>query len=149
MENGGKAAEEFAAGLRRRTKSFAFDVLKLCRSLPKTDEARIIGKQSLRAGMSVGANYRAVTRARSKAEFISKVSVVIEEADETLFWLEALSENGIVQSAKTDGLLCEGDELLRILAASPANRPEEAALSFVALFAIHNSQFSILNCVRK
>ena len=118
MENGTKVAEDFAAGLRRRTKSFAFAVLKLCRGLPQTDEARTIGRQLLRARMSVGANYRAVTRARSKAEFISKVSVVIEEADESLFWLEALSENGIVQRAKADALLGEGDELLRILVAS-------------------------------
>jgi len=108
----------FAEELRLRTKAFAFEVLKLCRTLPETDEARIIGKQLLRAGMSVGANFRAVTRARSSAEFISKLSVVIEETDETLFWLEAVSENGILPKARVDPLLREADELVRILAAS-------------------------------
>jgi four helix bundle protein len=110
--------EHFAEGLRRRTKAFAFDVLELCRRLPKTEEARIVGKQLLRAGMSVGANYRAVSRARSNAEFISKISVVIEEADETIFWLETLSEKDIAPGPETSALLREGNELLRILAAS-------------------------------
>jgi four helix bundle protein len=104
--------------LRLRTKAFAFEVLKFCRALPKTDEGRIIGKQLLRSGMSVGANFRAVTRARSPAEFISKLSIVIEETDETLFWLEAVAENGILPKARADLLLREGDELVRILTAS-------------------------------
>jgi four helix bundle protein len=113
-----KTNSEFAAGMRLRTQNFAFDVLKLCRSLPRNDEARIIGRQLLRAGMSVGANYRAVTRARSRAEFVSKVSVVIEETDESLFWLEALSQNGISDVGQTRVLMREGDELLRILTTS-------------------------------
>jgi len=73
--------------LKRRTKSFAIRIVKLFRSLPKTEEARIIGRQILRSGTSVAANYRAVGRARSKAEFISKIGVVVEEADETVFCL--------------------------------------------------------------
>ena len=113
-----RASKTFAEELRIRTKAFAFDVLKFCRTLPRTDEARIIGKQLLRAGMSVGANFRAVTRARSSAEFISKLSVVIEETDETLFWLEAVAENGILPSARAGPLLKEGDELVRILTSS-------------------------------
>ncbi len=74
--------------LRERTKRFAIAVVRLFRSLPRTDEARVIGRQLLRSATSVAANYRAVCRARSKAEFIAKVGVVVEEADETVFWLE-------------------------------------------------------------
>ena len=69
-----------------------FVLLNCFRSLPKTDDARIIGKQLLRSGTSVAANYRAVCRARSKAEFIAKIGMVVEEADETVFWLELLVE---------------------------------------------------------
>jgi four helix bundle protein len=104
--------------LRERTKQFAIRVVKLFRSLPKSDEARIMGKQVLRAGTSVAANYRAVCRARSRAEFISKVGVTVEEADETVFWLELLVETGIVPKDRMQGLLAEANELLAILAAS-------------------------------
>lgn len=108
----------FAEGLRKRTKSFSLRILFLYRTLPKSEEIRVIGKQLLRAGMSVGANYRAVSRSRSTAEFISKINVVIEEADETLFWLEVLTEAGGPGGSETASLLREGDELLRILVAS-------------------------------
>ncbi len=77
-----------------------------------------MGKQVLRAGTSVAANYRAVCRARSRAEFISKVGVTVEEADETVFWLELLVETGIVPNDQMQGLLTEANELLAILAAS-------------------------------
>ena len=77
-----------AEELKKRTKAFAVRVVKLFRSLPKTDEARVIGRQMLRSATSVAANYRAVCRARSKAEFTAKMGVVVEEADETVFWLE-------------------------------------------------------------
>ncbi len=87
---------EQATVLKDRTKAFALRILKLCRSLPKTDEARTIGRQLLRSGTSVAANYRAVCRARSKAEFVAKIGVVVEEADETAFWLELLVDAGIV-----------------------------------------------------
>src|SRR5437899_4986064 len=82
--------------LRNRTKQFALRVLKMFRALPKSDEARIIGRQVLRSGSSVGANYRAVCRARSRREFISKMNVVVEEADETGFWFDILIEGEIV-----------------------------------------------------
>jgi four helix bundle protein len=118
----------FAEGLRRRTKAFSFEILKLCRRLPKSEEARMIGKQLLRAGMSVGANYRAVSRARSTAEFISKINVVIEETDETLFWLEALAETGTFQDAQMESLLREGDEILRILVASQRTARKRPAI---------------------
>jgi four helix bundle protein len=74
-----------AEQLRERTKQFAIRVVRLFRSLPKTDEAKVIGKQVLRSGTSVAANYRAVCRARSKAEFVARIGVVVEEADETVF----------------------------------------------------------------
>lgn len=87
-------------------------------SLPKTDEARIIGKQVLRSGTSVAANYRAACRGRSKAEFIAKIGVVVEEADETILWLEMLVDSGIVKQEKMHPLLKEANELLAIFAAS-------------------------------
>lgn len=104
--------------LRQRTKQFALAILRLCRDLPRTDEARILGKQLLRSGTSLAANYRAACRSRSKAEFISKISVVVEETDETEFWLELLTEGGIVLPPRTAGLLREARELLAIFAAS-------------------------------
>lgn len=107
-----------AEQLKARTKQFAIRVVRLFKNLPKSDEARIIGKQALRAGTSVAANYRAVCRSRSKAEFISKMSLVVEEADETAFWLELLIETGIIPEARMRELLAEAKQLLAICAAS-------------------------------
>src|SRR5216684_3299767 len=76
--------------LRLRTKQFAIRIVRLFRALPKSDEARVIGKQMLRSGTSVAANYRAVCRARSQAEFVSRMGLVVEEIDETVFWIELL-----------------------------------------------------------
>ena len=104
--------------MRARTKDFAVRIIRLFRSLPKNDEARILGKQLLRAGTSVAANYRAVCRARSRAEFIAKMGVTVEEADETVFWLELLVETGVVPKGRMENLLTEANELLAILAAS-------------------------------
>jgi four helix bundle protein len=104
--------------LRQRTKQFALRVIRLFRSLPKSDEARILGKQLLRSGTSVAANYRALCRARSKAEFIAKMGVVIEEADETVLWLELLFESGIIPQARMQDLLAEANELVAIFVAS-------------------------------
>lgn len=104
--------------IRNRTKQFAIRIVRLFRSLAKTDEARTIGRQLLRSGTSVAANYRAVCRARSKAEFIAKIGVVVEEADETVFWLELLIETGIVSEEKLRDLLKEANELVAIFAAS-------------------------------
>ncbi|MDQ3472383.1 MAG: four helix bundle protein [Acidobacteriota bacterium] len=106
------------AEVRERTKLFAIRILRLFRSLPKSDDARTIGRQLLRSGTSVAANYRAVCRARSKAEFVAKIGVVVEEADETVFWLELLIDTGIIAQAKLDNLLKEANELLSIFAAS-------------------------------
>ena len=104
--------------LRDRTKQFALRIIRLVRSLPKSSEAQVLGKQLLRSGTSVGANYRAAGRARSKAEFISKIGIVVEEADETVFWLELLIESGIVKEGLLSELLTEANELVAIFAAS-------------------------------
>ena len=109
---------EKARELQARTKSFALRIIRMFRSLPKTEEARILGKQVLRSSTSVAANYRAVCRARSKAEFTAKLGVVVEEADETVFWLELLVESGIVPKEKIHSLINEANELVAIFAAS-------------------------------
>jgi four helix bundle protein len=104
--------------LRDRTKQFAMRIVKLFRSLPKTEEARVLGRQVLRSGTSVAANYRAVCRSRSRADFISKLAVVTEEMDETAFWLELMVDTGIVPKAKMENLLAEANELVRIFGSS-------------------------------
>ncbi len=109
---------ERAKELQIRTKTFAPTIIRMSRKLPKTEEARIIGRQVLRSGTSVAANYRAVCRARSKAEFAAKLSVVVEEADETVFWLELLVESGIFPEERARGLIDEAKELLAIFVAS-------------------------------
>jgi len=109
---------EKAADLKLRTKSFAIRVVRLYRSLPHSADAQIPGKQLLRSATSVAANYRAVCRARSKAEFISKMSLVLEEADDGAFWIELLMETGVVGSEKARDLLQETNELAAIFGAS-------------------------------
>ena len=104
--------------IRQRTKEFALRIVRLYQALPKTTEAQVIGKQVLRSGTSVAANYRATGRARSKAEFAAKFGIVVEEADETLFWLECLVEAGIVRPERMKDLLQEANELLAIFAAA-------------------------------
>lgn len=104
--------------LRERTKQFSVRIVKMFRSLPRTEEARVLGKQVLRSGTSVAANYRAVCRSRSRADFISKLAVVTEEIDETVFWLELLVDTGIVPKAKMMNLLAEASELVKIFGSS-------------------------------
>lgn len=104
--------------LKQRTKQFAIRIIKLFRSLPRTEEARVIGKQMIRSGTSVAANYRAVCRARSRAEFIAKMGVVVEESDETVLWLELLVDAQILSASRMAKLLGEANELLAIFAAS-------------------------------
>jgi len=91
---------------------------QLCRELPETREGRLIGNQIFRSGTSVGANYRASCRARSKAEFIAKLGIVLEEADESLYWLEILSETQIVKTGLLGPLMKEADELVGIFVTS-------------------------------
>ena len=104
--------------LQSRTKRFALRIITLYRSLPKTDEARILGKQLLRSGTSVGANYRAACRARSRAEFVAKLGVVLEEADESAFWLDLMQEAGIFPEEKLHEIIDESNELVSIFVAS-------------------------------
>ncbi len=101
-----------------RTKKFALRVIKMFTALPKSTEAQVIGKQLLRSGTSVAANYREAARARLKAELMSKLGQVEQELDETLLWFELLVESGIVTSKKMTPLHTEGEELLKIVVAS-------------------------------
>jgi len=104
--------------MKRRTKEFAKRVINLCRQLPESREGRLIGNQLFRSGTSVGANYRATCRARSKAEFIAKLGIVLEEADESLYWLEMLAETQVVKADLLAPLMKEADELVAIFVAS-------------------------------
>jgi four helix bundle protein len=101
--------------LRERTKLFGLRIVKMFVALPKSDEAQVLGKQVLRSGTSVGANYREAHRARSKAEFVSKVGDCLKELDETAYWLELLTESGIVKPTKLAALQDETNQLLAIL----------------------------------
>jgi four helix bundle protein len=104
--------------LRDRTKSFALRVIRLFRSLSNKPDAQVLGKQLLRCGTSVAANYRAVCRARSKAEFVARMGIVVEEADEAILWLELLTELGMISLGKTKDLLAEAQELTAIFTTS-------------------------------
>ncbi|MGB8580296.1 MAG: four helix bundle protein [Candidatus Sulfotelmatobacter sp.] len=104
--------------LKTRTKAFALRVIRVIRSLPPGAEGRIIGYQLLRAGTSVAANYRAVCRARSRPEFLAKLAIVIEVADESAFWLELLVESGLISEAKLKDLKSEANQLVAIFNAS-------------------------------
>ena len=107
---------EFAENFKKRTKKFSIEIIFLYRRLPKTDEAKIIGKQLLRAATSVASNYRAACRARSDNEFFSKISIVVEEADETVFWLDVLTESLIYKVE--DILMKESNEILSVVSSS-------------------------------
>jgi four helix bundle protein len=104
--------------LRERTKNFALRTVKLFRALPKSTEAQIIGKQLLRSGTSVAANYRATCRARSRAEFVAKLGVVLEEVDECVLWIEMLIDLAIIKKERTAQLLDEARQLTAIFTAS-------------------------------
>ena len=107
-----------ARDLKLRTKQFALRVIQVFRALPREETARVLGRQLLRAGTSVAANYRAACRARSRREFIAKIGIVIEESDETAFWIELLSDAGLMKAAKLSNLATEAAELTAIFAAS-------------------------------
>jgi four helix bundle protein len=109
---------EFAKTMQERTMEFAVRIVKFFVKLPKTDEARTLGRQLLRAGTSVGANYRAVCRSKSEADFISKMGTVVEETDESGFWLDLLLQSGVCAEAAVQPLKTEADELLRIFSTS-------------------------------
>ncbi len=104
--------------LKQRTKQFALRVIKLIGALPRTIEGRAVGGQLVRSGTSVGANYRAACRGRSKVEFIAKLGTVEEEADESAFWLEIIIEGKLLKETRVKSLLQEANELTAIMAAS-------------------------------
>jgi four helix bundle protein len=104
--------------LKKRTKQFALRVLKLVAALPNTVAGRAIGGQLVRSGTSVGSNYRAACRGRSRAEFVAKLGVVEEEADESAFWMELIIEGGLLKPKQVESLLKEGYELTKIMAQS-------------------------------
>ncbi len=107
-----------AEELKKRTKMFGMAVIQLVESLPATQTGKVIGNQLLRSALSVSANYRAACRARSKADFISKIGITIEEADESQHWLDMLTEAGLSPQEKVQPLAKEADELVAILTAS-------------------------------
>ena len=104
--------------MQSRTKEFAKRIIQICRELPNNREGRLIGNQIFKSGTSVAANYRAACRGRSKAEFVSKLGIVLEEADETLFWLEMIDEMEISQQNSLHLLLQECDEIVAIIVSS-------------------------------
>ena len=101
--------------MKQRTKAFGLRGIKLFRALPASEEARIIGRQLLRSATSVGANYRSACRAKSTADFINKLKMVEEEADESLFWMELLVEGELMTNQQVAPLMQEGDELVAIV----------------------------------
>ena len=109
---------EFATAMQARTKKFAIEIIKFFAKLPKTEEARVLGRQLLRAGTSVAANYRGACRSKSEADFIHKLGTVVEETDESLLWLELLEEAGICPAPVLAPLRSEADELVRIFQTS-------------------------------
>jgi four helix bundle protein len=107
-----------AEQLKSRTKQFGLRVIRLVESLPKTRTANIIANQLLRSGISVGANYRAACRGRSKPDFASKIGIVVEETDETLYWMEILIESGTIPEERLTALMQEANELMAIFTPS-------------------------------
>ena len=103
---------------KKRTKAYALGVIHVVESLPGTQTGRVIGNQLLRSGTSVGANYRAAARAKSRADFVSKMGTVEEEADESLYWMELLIEAGLVDVGRLEDLMAEGNEILAMVVSS-------------------------------
>jgi four helix bundle protein len=104
--------------LKKRTKKFALSIIQLCDTLPNTRSANVLANQLLRSGTSVGANYRSACRARSDADFISKIGITLEESDESVYWLELIQESGIKNDDHVSRAMKEGNELTAIFVAS-------------------------------
>jgi four helix bundle protein len=113
MNNGADSGD-----LRPRTKAYALRIIRLVESLPHDRTADVIGKQLLRSATSVGANYRAACRSRSPADFVAKMGIVEEEADESLYWMELLVESGLIPQQRLTDLMEEGNQLVAITVAS-------------------------------
>jgi len=104
--------------MKKRTKAFAVRVVRLVEALPESRTSAVLGKQLLRSGTAVGANYRAACRGRTKKDFVARLGIVEEECDETVYWVELLTETGIVKAGRVAALLKEADELLSIVVAT-------------------------------
>jgi four helix bundle protein len=107
-----------ADDIKRRTEEFAKRIIMVCRALPKTEEGRLFRGQLFRVGTAVGANYRAACRGRSRADFISKLGIVLEEADESLYWLELIVETAMMKESRLLPLMNEAAQLVSIFVAS-------------------------------
>ena len=132
--------------LKERTKRFALRVMRLVDALPKTTKGRALAGQLIRSGTSVAANYRAACRGRSRAEFIAKIGVVEEEADETALWLELIIADELLSKKKVQSLLDEANELVAVMAASYISAPKNAVRNRVLASqkpAIKNQQSKI------
>jgi four helix bundle protein len=134
---------------RKRTKTFALRIMTLVGQLPKATAAQVIGRQLLRSGTSVGANYRAACRARSHADFIAKLGIVEEECDESLYWMELLIESGAVKTERLSLLMHEANEILAMVVQSinTSRRSSKSAprLDWSGQSAISASQSAIRN----
>ncbi|SMO56892.1 four helix bundle protein [Gracilimonas mengyeensis] len=109
---------DLAQKMQKRTKAFALAVIELSRKLPKSREANVISYQIIKSATSVAANYRAACRGRSAKEFYAKICIVVEEADETVFWLEMIQDAKLAAERVVDSLMSEGEEILAIVAKS-------------------------------
>ena len=103
---------------KKRSKEYALQVIRLVESLPEDRVSRVLGNQLLRAGTSVGANYRAAARARSRADFVAKLGIVEEECDESLYWMDLLVDAGRIAPDRVAALITEGDEIVAITVVS-------------------------------
>lgn len=103
---------------KQRTRTFGLRVIRLVKALPKSTVSSVIGRQLLRCGTSVGANYRAACRARSRADFVAKMKIVEEECDESLYWIELLKESGEIEPARLEDLIKEAEAILSLVVAS-------------------------------
>jgi len=118
--------------LKKRTKQFALRIMKLVVALPKSIEGRAIGNQLIRSGTSVGANYRAACKGRSKVEFIAKLGIVEEEADESAYWMELIIEGDLLKKELVQPLLDEANEIVAIMAASRKSASQKIKKSQLA-----------------
>jgi four helix bundle protein len=132
-----------AQELKERSKLFALRVMRLVDALPRTPKGNALSSQLVRSGMSVAANYRAACRGRSRAEFISKIGVAEEEADETALWLELIIADKLLTEKKVQPLLTEANELVAIMAASYISATRNKTSSLKSQSAIRNQQSEI------
>jgi four helix bundle protein len=107
--------QKFVEHFRERTRQMALQCIAICQALPRTAEAGIVGRQLVRSATSCAANYRAACRARSRAEFYAKISIVIEEADESIFWIEMIEASGMYRSQMLDQVTNEITDIIKVM----------------------------------